>query len=213
MSDTSAERAVPFTRLYATPILSIGAAYALTHAPWYWLAPHPTPLFLTAVMLSALYAGLGPSLLATAPAALAVDYFFIPPTAGFELSVDNAVRTSIFVAVALLISWIDAARRRAEEELRRHAMQQAAVAELGQRALSVAHISRLMDNAVAVLARRLGAESTALWEFSPEDNSLAVRASVGWTAEFLEQATAYASSESMPGRALSSTEPVIVDNA
>src|SRR3712207_4140586 len=122
-------------RRYTVAVLSVVVAFALTRMLWPWVEPHPTPLFLAAVMLSALYAGLGPSLLATALAALVVDYFFIPPTAAIELSVDNAVRTGIFVAVALLVSWIDAARRSAEAELRRHAMQQAAVAELGQRAL------------------------------------------------------------------------------
>jgi signal transduction histidine kinase len=191
----------------------VAVAFVLTRALWPWVAPHPTPLFLAAVMLSALYAGLGPSLLATALAALAVDYFFIPPTSAIELSVDNAVRTAVFVGVALLISWIDAARRRAGEELRRHAMQQAAVAELGQRALSGSYISGLLDTAVSVLARRLDAESAALWEFSPEDNSLWVRSSVGWTEEFVEQATADAVPESMLGRALSSTEPIIVHNS
>src|SRR3712207_4268151 len=176
-------------RRYGVAPLSVAVALALTRALWPWVEPHPTPLFLAAVMLSALYGGLGPSLVATALAALVVDYFFIPPTSGIELSVDNVVRTAVFVGVALLISWIDAARRRAEADLRRHAMQQAAVAELGQRALSGAHVSGLMDTAVSVLARRLGAESAALWELSPEDNSLWVRACVGWTEEFVEEAT------------------------
>jgi signal transduction histidine kinase len=200
-------------RRYGVALLSVIAAFTVTQALWPWVAPHPTPLFLAAVMLSALYGGLGPSLAATALAALVVDYFFIPPTSGIELSVDNAVRTAVFVAVALLISWIDAARKQAEAELRRHAMQQAAVAELGQRALSESYISGLLDTAVSVLARRLDAESAALWELSPADNSLWVRSSVGWTEEFVEQATADAVSESMLGRALSSTEPIIVHNS
>jgi signal transduction histidine kinase len=211
--ETSVSRMISATRRYGVALLLVVAAFALTRALWPWVDPHPTPLFLAAVMLAALYAGLGPSLLATALSALAVDYFFIPPTSGIELSVDNTVRTGIFVAVALLVSWIDAARRRAEAELRRHAMQQAAVAELGQRALSGTHVSGLLDAAVSVLARRLDAESAALWEFSPEDNSLWVRACVGWTEEFVEEATAGAGPESMLGRALSSTEPVIVHNS
>src|ERR687893_1088215 len=185
---------------YGVALLSVAAAFALTQALWPWMAPHPTPLFLAAVMLSALYAGLGPSLLATALAALAVDYFFIPPTSAFELSVDNAVRTAVFVAVALLISWADAARRRAEAELRRHAMQQAAVAELGQRALWGGNLTGLTDRAVSVLARRLDAESAVLWEFRPEAKSLTVRSSVGWTAEFLEQAAVDLDEESMLSR-------------
>ncbi|HEV2761806.1 MAG TPA: ATP-binding protein [Pyrinomonadaceae bacterium] len=101
---------------------------------------------------------------------------------------DNAVRTGVFVVVALLISWIDSARRRAEAELRRHAMQQAAVAELGQRALWGISLSELTDKAVSVLARRLDAGSAVFWEFSPEDNSLAARLSAGQAAYGCEAA-------------------------
>ena len=208
--DTSVIRAASAARRYGGALLLVALAFALTQALWPWVAPHPTPLFLAAVMLSALYAGLGPSLVATALAALVVDYFFIPPTSGIELSVDNAVRTAVFVAVALLISWVDAARRRAEADLRRQAMQQAAVAELGQRALWGTSLAGLTDRAVSVLARRLDAESAALWKYHPESDSLAVRSSVGWTPEFLEEANADAGSESMLSRALFSTEPVIV---
>src|SRR5918998_4522163 len=125
--ETSVNGVISAARRYGVALLSVAVAFALTQALWPWIDPHPTPLFLAAVMLCALYAGLGPSLLATALAALVVDYFFIPPTSGIELSVDNAVRTSVFVTVALLISWIDAARRSAEAALRRQAMQQAAV--------------------------------------------------------------------------------------
>ncbi|HLM56171.1 MAG TPA: ATP-binding protein [Pyrinomonadaceae bacterium] len=208
--ETSVKGAASAARRYGVAVLSVAVALALTRALWPWVDPHPTPLFLAAVMLSALYAGLGPSLVATALAALVVDYFFIPPTSGIELSVDNAVRTGIFVAVALLVSWIDAARRRAEAELRRHATQQAAVAELGQRALWGTNLAGLTDKAVSVLARRLDAESAALWEYQPESDSLKVRSSVGWTAAFIEEATADAGSESMLSRALFSTEPVVV---
>ena len=208
--ETSVIGAASAARRYGVAVLLVAVAFALTQALWPWVDPHPTPLFLAAVMLSALYAGLGPSLVATALAALVVDYFFIPPTPGIELSVDNAVRTGIFVAVALLISWIDDARRRAEAELRRQAMQQAAVAELGQRALWGTNLAGLTDRAVSVLARRLDAESAALWEYRPESDSLEVRSSVGWTPEFIEEATADAGSESMLSRALFSTEPVIL---
>ncbi|HEY9284760.1 MAG TPA: DUF4118 domain-containing protein, partial [Pyrinomonadaceae bacterium] len=207
---TGAARAA---RRYAVALLSVAGAFALTQALWPWVAPHPTPLFLAAVMLSALYAGLGPSLVATALAALVVDYFFIPPSPGIELSVDNAVRTGVFVAVALLISWIDAARKRAETELRRQAMRQATVADLGQRALAGAELSALMDTAVSAVARRLDAESVALWELDPGRDSLSLRASVGWTAELLRHAEVDAEADSMLARALRSAEPVVVTDS
>ncbi|MBD0373757.1 MAG: HAMP domain-containing histidine kinase, partial [Pyrinomonadaceae bacterium] len=69
-----------------------------------------------AVTVSAWYGGLRPSLLATVLAAMVVDYFFIAPVYQLELSLDNTVRTFVFVLVALLISWVDAARKRAIEE-------------------------------------------------------------------------------------------------
>src|SRR3712207_470605 len=195
--DTFVTGAASKARRYAVAVLSVAVAFALTQALWPWVNPHPTPLFLAAVMLSALYAGLGPSLLTTALAALVVDYFFIPPTSGIELSVDNAVRSGVFVAVALLISWIDAARRRAEEGLRRQAMRQATVADLGQRALAGAELSSLLDTAVSAVARRLDAESVALWELDAGRDSLSLRTSVGWTGELLRHAEVDAEADSM----------------
>src|SRR3712207_4679396 len=213
MSRPPISKYLPPPRRYGVAVLYVAGACALTRALWAWIDPHPTPLFLAAVMLSALYGGRGPSLLATALSARVIDYFFIEPTRGIELSVDNEVRTAVFVSVALLISWINAARRRAEEELRRHAMQQATVAELGQRALAGAELSALADVAVSALARRLDAESVALWELDHGDKSLSVRSSVGWTAEFLRHANVDAEEETMLTRALRSAEAVIVNDS
>jgi signal transduction histidine kinase len=101
---------------YGVAILAVASALLLTRLLWPWIGPHPTSLFLAAVTVSAWYGGLRPSLLATTLAALAVDYFFIDPLYQLELSLDNTVRTLVFVLVALLISWVDAARQRAIEE-------------------------------------------------------------------------------------------------
>ncbi len=213
MNNHSVTNGLSPLRRYGAAAIFVAGACLLTRALWAWVAPHPTPLFLAAVMLAALHGGRGASLLATALAALTVDYFFIEPTGGIELSVDNAVRTAVFVSVALLISWINAARRRAEDELRRHAMQQATVAELGQRALAGAELSALLDVAVSALARRLDAESVALWEFDPKRESLSVRSSVGWTAEFLRHTEVDAEANSVLTRALHSAEPVVVTDS
>ncbi|MBD0373002.1 MAG: HAMP domain-containing histidine kinase [Pyrinomonadaceae bacterium] len=101
---------------YGLAVLAVLTALLITQLLWTWVEPHPTSLFLAAVTVSAWYGGLRPSLLATILAALAVDYFFIAPVYHLELSLDNTVRTSVFVLVALLISWVDAARKRAITE-------------------------------------------------------------------------------------------------
>ncbi len=104
---------------YGVSVLSVAAALALSLLLWPWVEPHPTPLFLAAVALAAWRGGTGPSLLATLLAAGAIDYLFIPPYNALELSVSNAVRALVFVFVALLISRIDAARRRTLRERER----------------------------------------------------------------------------------------------
>lgn len=118
--------------------------------------------------------------------------------------------TPLFVAAALLIIWLDAARRRARWAVRRQTLQQGAVAELGQRAMSGVSGVELMNVAVSVVARRTGAESAALWEILPGGWCMSVRASVGWTDGFLEGATVDLGSESMLSRALDSEGPVVV---
>lgn len=109
-------RVLRATLPYLTAFLSVAAALLLSHLLWRWIEPHPTSLFLAAVTVSAWYGGFRPSLFATALASVVVDYFFIVPVHSLEISVDNVVRGCVFVLVALLISWIDSARKKAIEE-------------------------------------------------------------------------------------------------
>lgn len=76
------------------------------------------PLFLGAVMLSAYVGGLGAGLLATALSAIASTYFFLSPR--YLIAIDDIgtlARLLIFTAVAVLISSLTTARRRAEARL------------------------------------------------------------------------------------------------
>ena len=101
---------------YGWSVATVGAALLLTLLLWRWIEPQATPLFLAAVAVTAWRGGVLPSLLATALAVVAVDYFFSPPVGAFEASVDNAAGAFVFVTVALLISWIDVSRKRALRE-------------------------------------------------------------------------------------------------
>lgn len=101
---------------YGLSVATVAAALLLTLLLRPWVAPRAMPLFLAAVAITAWSGGAYPSLLATALAVLAIDYFFNPPLNAFEFSADNAANATVFMTVALLISWIDAARRRALQE-------------------------------------------------------------------------------------------------
>jgi signal transduction histidine kinase len=83
----------------------------------------PFPLLLTAVMASAWYGGLGPALLATALATLAIDYFYEVPLHSLELTRwDTVVKLGVFLLAALLISVLS-------ENLRQARLQAEAAAE------------------------------------------------------------------------------------
>jgi PAS domain S-box-containing protein len=75
----------------------------------------PFLLLSAAVMVGAWFGGLGPGLLATALAALVVDYFFLPPRGSFTGPGLQAVPLGLFVLQGVLISSLVAALRSARE--------------------------------------------------------------------------------------------------
>jgi signal transduction histidine kinase len=102
---------------YAVAVLAVALAVPLTYS----LKPlelTPSTLFFAAVMVSAWYGGLLPGLLATALSALALDYFFMPEAYTLGVEIADAVRLTMFVLVAVLISYLNGARKRLEATLR-----------------------------------------------------------------------------------------------
>lgn len=79
--------------------------------------PSLFPLYTAAVMVSAWFGGLGPGLAATIAAVFATEWFF---TYGAQTlrPLHGTVRVALFALVALLISSLTAARKRAEAALR-----------------------------------------------------------------------------------------------
>ncbi|HEU0178267.1 MAG TPA: ATP-binding protein [Blastocatellia bacterium] len=103
---------------YGIAVLAFGAALLITQLLWPLIDPAATPLFFAAVMVAAFYGGLGPGLLATALSTWAVDFFFIAPFNAMELTVANLVRAGVFMLVAIIISWLNAARKKLMDDLR-----------------------------------------------------------------------------------------------
>lgn len=101
-------------------------------------------------------------------------------------------------------------RRRAEEELKAHARQQAAVAQFGQRALAGVDLRTLVTDAVTCVAETLDVESSGYWELLPDGSALLLRIGRGWPDEMVGQVILDATADSQPGYTLLSGEPVIV---
>jgi K+-sensing histidine kinase KdpD len=107
----------PPARYFAAIVLVSGAVVLTALLPDEIQRRNST-LFFGAVMVSAWWGGFGPGLLATVLSGLSIAWFFTPVVRAFELSQDDQIRISLFLAMAALISYLNDARRRAEQ---RHA--------------------------------------------------------------------------------------------
>lgn len=103
-------------------------------------------------------------------------------------------------------------RKHAEMETQTRMRQQAAVADLGQRALSGLSLHELFGEAVALVARILDVEYSAALELLPDRAALRLRAGVGWRDDFVGHAIVSADGDTQAGYTLLSREPVIVED-
>jgi PAS domain S-box-containing protein len=102
-------------------------------------------------------------------------------------------------------------RRRAEAELRSRALQQAAVARLGQLALSGTDARSLMQQVVSELSDVLGVEFADVFELTA-DGDLLLRAGVGWRPGTVGAVTVDGGRHSHGGYTLASNQPTVVDD-
>ena len=114
--ESSSPEAIPAILRYSIAVLSVaiatGAALVLTR-----FSATLTP-FLFAVGATVWYAGVGPGILAIVLSVLSLDFFFVTPFYSFSFRHADLVYLAICTVFALVVGWIAAARRRAEEELR-----------------------------------------------------------------------------------------------
>jgi PAS domain S-box-containing protein len=75
-------------------------------------------LFLMAIAATVWFGGMGPGLLAIVLSILSIDYFFLPPIYSITLDWSHLPYFIVFTVFGLLISWLSASRRHAEQYLR-----------------------------------------------------------------------------------------------
>ncbi|MFQ5709253.1 MAG: PAS domain S-box protein [bacterium] len=103
-------------------------------------------------------------------------------------------------------------RKRAEEEIHARVQQQAAVADLGQRALVGTDIGTLLDEAASQLTKTLNLEYCKILEILPGGGELMLRAGFGWKEGYVGQTRVSAGKNSQAGYTLLANQPVIVEN-
>ncbi len=102
--------------------------------------------------------------------------------------------------------------KRAENEIRRQALLQAVVAEVGERALRQPSLANVLDDASAEVARTLNVEFSKVLEFLPGREALVLRSGIGWKPGYVRHATVGLGQESQAGHTLRVGEPVVVTN-
>jgi protein-histidine pros-kinase len=103
-------------------------------------------------------------------------------------------------------------RRRAEEELRSRAAQQAAVAELGQQALTGRSAQELMQEVAVTLVEVLGAHFAEVLELHPERDGFRLVAGHGWGADAIGTLTEDTAWHLHPGFTLRADEPTAFED-
>jgi len=76
--------------------------------------------FLSAVMLAGWFGRTGAGLFAVVISMIAVDYYFIPPYRAFVVELDELPYFLTFLLSAVVTSWLNSARRSAEEKQKAH---------------------------------------------------------------------------------------------
>ena len=99
-------------------------------------------------------------------------------------------------------------RKKTQEELAILASQQAIVAELGRAALSGTDVAILLDEAVSFVARTLRVDQASILELLPGEDSLLMRAGIGWKEGTVGQATLGVGTRSHAGYTLLLDEPL-----
>ncbi|MGV3760511.1 MAG: PAS domain S-box protein, partial [Actinomycetota bacterium] len=100
-------------------------------------------------------------------------------------------------------------RQRTEAELRTRADQQAAIAELGLRAITVGSFEELLDDAVRTLVRILGVDLVKLALLDADSADVMLTAGAGWVAGAVGHVRCDAGPGTLVGISLEKDEPVV----
>src|SRR5258705_5413612 len=96
------------------------------------------------------------------------------------------------------------------KSLAARARQQAAVAEIGRRALEEEDLEALLREAAESVARTLGVEFSQALELLPGEGALLLKAGVGWSDGLVGAARVPAGRESQAGFTIETAGPVVV---
>ncbi len=170
---------------------------------------NPTILILVAVILSAWYGGLGPGIMSAVLWSFLARLFVGESQPFFPLRLypSDLPRLIILTLIALLAGWL----RRASDARKTRALQQAAIARLGQLALEGTRLPDLMTETTRLVTETLDVRHCSILEYMAEEDSFLVLSGTGWK-ESPDGKRIIAAKDSMVGYTLQSGESMIANN-
>ncbi|MEP6984202.1 MAG: ATP-binding protein [Chloroflexota bacterium] len=142
----------------------------------------------------------------------AIEYIFSQAQTFSQEDQDFILAVSHQCAQALENARLYESELKARELLQTRVKLQSIISELGQEALVSYDLPALMNKSAAVLADMLNVEFAKILELLPDENSLLLRAGVGWQEGNIGHTKVDAGSESQAGYSLQSHNPVIVED-
>ena len=107
----------PTWQRYGAALVLSSLALALTLWLRPWMAQTPAVLFMLAVFFSAWHGGRGPGIFAGLLGAAAIHVFFLSPVSSWQVVLaEDLAALAVFLMVAVFISWLTAAQKRAGRE-------------------------------------------------------------------------------------------------
>ena len=103
-------------------------------------------------------------------------------------------------------------RMRAVKLLEERERRQVAIADFGRSALAGVDVTRLMDDAAAIIARLFDVEYVEVLELVPDRSELLLRTAIGWPSDLVGHPLFEAGSGSLAGYALLTNQSVTVAN-
>jgi len=125
--------------------------------------PDPGMIFLVAVLLTAVFAGLWPSIAASVLSVLAYDFFFVEPLYTFTIArTQHAVEIAVFLLVAIFTSQLTARAREQADAARRRETRTAALFAFAREMAAAPDADTLLRAIATHVAQAFGAQVVLL---------------------------------------------------
>lgn len=102
--------------------------------------------------------------------------------------------------------------RRNQERLQRHLREQAVTARFSLDALEATNVQTILDDAVHIAARELGADLSAIFEIQADGTRMLLRSGWGWRPGYVGVAFIDVSEASAAGRAVILNQPIMIED-